>query len=152
MIQVCSGCGTRWNVRDRRREWCPRCHGALLAPQAPPTGAEWSARPTTSAVRPGALPRLPQGYRWVAVRPGAAPTPRRVRRPLGPTPRYGVIPRWGLVDHFDTPEPQTTSRRAGPSLTAVRTTVIATMAVVGGAGPGPFVGCAFFFWERAGVL
>ncbi|MGY4647589.1 hypothetical protein ACVWWN_001385 [Mycobacterium sp. URHB0021] len=82
-------------------------------------------------MRPGALPRLPQGYRWVAVRPGAAPTPRRVRRPLGPTPRYGVIPRWGLVDHFDTPEPQTTSRRAGPSLTAVRTTVIATMAVLG---------------------
>ena len=94
-------------------------------------GAEWSARPTASAVRQGALPRLPEGYRWVAVRPGTAPTPRRVRRPLGPTPRYGVIPRWGLVDHFDTPEPQTTSRRAGPSLTAVRTTLIATMAVLG---------------------
>ncbi|WP_459952830.1 hypothetical protein, partial [Mycobacterium avium] len=25
MIQVCSQCGTRWNVRDRQREWCPRC-------------------------------------------------------------------------------------------------------------------------------
>ncbi|WP_238602279.1 hypothetical protein, partial [Mycobacterium avium] len=27
MIQVCSQCGTRWNVRDRQREWCPRCRG-----------------------------------------------------------------------------------------------------------------------------
>ncbi|HRD14262.1 MAG TPA: hypothetical protein PLI79_20625, partial [Mycobacterium sp.] len=32
MIQVCSQCGTRWNVRDRQRAWCPRCHGALMAP------------------------------------------------------------------------------------------------------------------------
>ncbi|MGB9304116.1 MAG: hypothetical protein WCB92_10690, partial [Mycobacterium sp.] len=32
MIQVCSQCGTRWNVRDRQRQWCPRCRGALMAP------------------------------------------------------------------------------------------------------------------------
>ena len=34
MIQVCSRCGTRWNVRDRQRVWCPRCNGTLLAPSA----------------------------------------------------------------------------------------------------------------------
>ena len=33
MIQVCSQCGTRWNVRDRQRVWCPRCRGTLLAPK-----------------------------------------------------------------------------------------------------------------------
>ncbi|MGA9679052.1 MAG: hypothetical protein WBR28_28605, partial [Mycobacterium sp.] len=44
MIQVCSQCGTRWNVRDRRREWCPRCRGALMAPLAdapPPPDPRW---------------------------------------------------------------------------------------------------------------
>jgi uncharacterized protein DUF4328 len=35
------------------------------------------------------------------VRPGAPPPPRRRRRPLGPTPRYTAIPRWGLVDRVD---------------------------------------------------
>lgn len=34
MIQVCSQCGTRWNVRDRQREWCPRCRGRLAAPSS----------------------------------------------------------------------------------------------------------------------
>ena len=108
MIQVCSQCGTRWNVRDRQRVWCPRCNGTLLAPSGSAPHSEWSARPTASALRPsmaqprwGRPPRLPPGYRWIAVRPGAAPPPRRGRRPLGPTPRYAVIPRWGLVDHFD---------------------------------------------------
>ena len=42
-------------------------------------------------------PRLPPGYRWIAVRPGAPPPPRRGRRSLGPTPRYAVIPRWDYV-------------------------------------------------------
>ena len=36
VIQVCSQCGTRWNVRDRQRTWCPRCHGTLLAPADAP--------------------------------------------------------------------------------------------------------------------
>jgi len=114
MIQACSACGTRWNVRDRRRVWCPRCHGTLLAPSAPAPGVEWSARPTAPPLGPGGLgsppagvgataARLPTGYRWIAVRPGAAPPPRRRRRPLGPTPRYPVIPRWGLIDHFEAP-------------------------------------------------
>ena len=84
MIQVCSQCGTRWNVRDKQRVWCPRCNGTLLAPTtttpaATPTraGTGWSAGPRTA-------PRLPPGYRWIAVRPGPPPPPRRRRRPLGP--------------------------------------------------------------------
>jgi Domain of unknown function (DUF4328) len=96
MIQVCSQCGTRWNVRDRQRVWCPRCRGTLLAPSAetPDADPRWSAGPQTP-------PRLPPGYRWIAVRPGPPPPPRRRRRPLGPTPRYPVIPRWGLQDRIE---------------------------------------------------
>lgn len=74
-------------------------------------------------------PRLPQGYRWIAVRPGAAPAPRRARRPLGPTPRYAFIPRWGLVDQFNRSDQQQSQTRSGPSTRAVRATLIATMAV-----------------------
>jgi hypothetical protein len=74
---------------------------------------------------------LPQGYRWIAVRPGAAPPPRRGRRPLGPTPRYAFIPRWGLVDHFDQADQQQVQQRPGPSPRMVRTTLVATMAVLG---------------------
>ena len=142
MIQVCSQCGTRWNVRERRRVWCPRCHGTLLAPSGPAPGAEWSARPTAPPLGSGGFgsspagggrtpPRLPAGYRWIAVRPGAAPPPHRRRRPLGPTPRYAAIPRWGLVDHFEAPELQAAGPRSGPSLTMVRTTLIATIVVLG---------------------
>lgn len=35
------------------------------------------------------------------MRPGAPPPHRRRRPPLGPTPRYTAIPRWGLVDLVD---------------------------------------------------
>ena len=35
---------------------------------------------------PRTAPRLPPGYRWIAVRPGPPPPPRRRRRPLGPDP------------------------------------------------------------------
>ena len=141
MIQVCSRCGTRWNVRDRQRVWCPRCNGSLLAPSAtlpPSQHSQWSAPPTAPAIRPGgqggqkAPQRLPAGYRWVAVRPGAAPPPRRRPRNFGPTPRYAVIPRWGLVDRFDTEEhEQQAEPRRGPAIGALRTTLIATIAVLG---------------------
>ena len=134
MIQVCSRCGTRWNVRDRQRVWCPRCNGSLLAPSASPP-SPWSARPTAPPVRPSGQnvpPRLPPGYRWIAVRPGAPPPARRRKRNLGPTPRYAVIPRWGLVERFDTAdlEQQAVPRR-GPSLGALRATLVATIAVLG---------------------
>jgi Domain of unknown function (DUF4328) len=111
MIQVCSQCGTRWNVRDRQRVWCPRCRGTLLAPSAetPSADQRWSAGSRTP-------PRLPPGYRWIAVRPGPPPPPRRRRRPLGPTPRYLVIPRWGLPDRIepDGAGHRSTVRQASP--------------------------------------
>ncbi len=96
MIQQCSGCGTRWNVRDRQRAWCPRCRGALLPPTepGPQRGPQWG--PGTAGQ--STPTRLPSGYRWIAVRPGAPPPARPRRRPLGPTPKYPVMPRWGLVE------------------------------------------------------
>ena len=130
MIQVCSQCGTRWNVRDRRRDWCPRCHGALMAPMAdaPAPARGWQRTP----------PRLPPGFRWIAVRPGAAPAPRHGRRPLGPTPRYAVIPRWGLGDRVDpewrqAPAPAETPTRTGPSAAVVRLTLFLSLLVLSGA-------------------
>jgi hypothetical protein len=114
VIQVCSQCGTRWNVRDRQREWCPRCRGRLLAPssETPDADPRWGPGP-----RPTSAPRLPPGYRWIAVRPGPPPPPRRRRRPLGPTPRYPVIPRWGLQDRVerDGGRPGSTVRQAPPA-------------------------------------
>jgi len=160
MIQVCSACGTRWNVRDRRRVWCPRCHGTLLAPSGAASGAEWSARPTEP---PGGLgsppagggrtpPTLPPGYRWIAVRPGAAPPPHRRRRPLGPTPRYPVIPRWGLVDNLEAPELQAAGPRSGPSLAMVRATLLATMVVLGVAALVHVVRYALLIANRSVLL
>jgi hypothetical protein len=157
MIQVCSRCGTRWNVRDRERVWCPRCHGTLLAPAAPVSShSEWSPRPTASPLRPRAqrvAPRLPAGYRWIAVRPGAAPPVRRRRRPLGPTPRYAVIPRWGLVDRFGPPaEQRQAPPRTGPSVAAVRATLVATMVVLGVAALVHVVRYALLIVNRSTLL
>ncbi|HUB53642.1 MAG TPA: DUF4328 domain-containing protein [Mycobacterium sp.] len=129
MIQVCSQCGTRWNVRDRQREWCPRCRGRLLAPPSDNPGVDprWGAGP-----RPTSPPRLPPGYRWIAVRPGPPPPPRRRRRPLGPTPRYPVIPRWGLQDRVerDGGRPGSTVRQA-PSASRVHGAFFATTLTLG---------------------
>jgi Domain of unknown function (DUF4328) len=147
MIQVCSACGTRWNVRDRRRVWCPRCNGTLLAP-SPPEAPEW--RPT--AVPGRTPPRLPAGYRWIAVRPGAAPPPRRRRRILGPTPRYAVIPRWGLVDRFDVADQQHALPRMGPSSAMVRAVLMATMAVLGVAALVHLVRYALLIINRSTLL
>lgn len=137
MIQVCSQCGTRWNVRDRRRVWCPRCNGTLLAPSTPAPAAEWSAGAATMGrTSPGSGPSgraLPPGYRWIAVRPGTAPPPRRGPRHLGPTPRYGVIPRWGLIEHFDSADQQAVEPRTGPSTAMLRTTLLLTMVTLGAA-------------------
>ncbi|MCV7060182.1 DUF4328 domain-containing protein [Mycolicibacterium vaccae] len=132
MIQVCSQCGTRWNVRDRQRVWCPRCRGTLLAPSGHASGQGWGPgqSPHPDPKRQGQP--LPSGYRWVAVRPGAPPHPRRGRRELGPTPRYQGIPRWGLVEHFESAvEPA--AQRKGPSPTAVQMTLVVTAATLGAA-------------------
>lgn len=126
MIQMCSQCGTRWNVRDRQRVWCPRCRGTLLAPSGP------TAAPAPGPVPPIGRRPLPAGYRWVALRPGAAPPPRRGRRELGPTPRYHVIPRWGLVEHFDAPA-DAPPPRPGPSPDTVRMVLGLATAVLGAA-------------------
>lgn len=137
MIQVCSRCGTRWNVRDRQRGWCPRCHGMLLAPtpgQAP-AGAPVTGPPvaTTGSTPPAPSPTRqprPAGFRWIAVRPGPPPPPRRRRRPLGPTPRYQTIPRWGLVDRIGPvlPDAERASDRSA-SASAVRVTIQVACAV-----------------------
>ncbi|MGO9510758.1 MAG: DUF4328 domain-containing protein [Mycobacterium sp.] len=137
MIQVCSQCGTRWNVRDRQRQWCPRCRGALMAPlpDMPPMDPRWSTqvRPPTPPppVARRTPPRLPSGFRWIAVRPGAAPPVRRPRRSLGPTPRYAVIPRWGLADRVDqvAQAPETPVRTAPPPA-PVRTTLFVSVLVL----------------------
>ncbi|MFE7723364.1 DUF4328 domain-containing protein [Nocardia rhizosphaerihabitans] len=63
--------------------WCPRCRGVLLSPGKVDA------------------PASQRNYRWVARRPD-----HRIRKagtsatsaPLGPTPRYTEIPRWGLLD------------------------------------------------------
>lgn len=150
MIQVCSACGTRWNVRDRRRAWCPRCQGALLAPSQA-AGSEWSARPGRPAAQHN-RPRLPPGYRWIAVRPGTAPPPHRRRRELGPTPRYPFIPRWGLVDHVEAPEQRQADVRGGPSAATVSATLIAAIAVFGAAALIHLVRYAFLIVNRSVLL
>lgn len=101
-----------------------------MPPTGPQQGPQWSAQ---QAAVPGRTPqRLPAGYRWIAVRPGAAPPPRRGRRALGPTPRYSVIPRWGLTDHFDAAvEQQQAPPRSGPSGAMVRATLMTTIVVLG---------------------
>lgn len=42
-----------------------------------------------------------------------------------------VIPRWGLAEYFASAEQQQAPRRLGPSIAAVRATLIATMVVLG---------------------
>ena len=42
-----------------------------------------------------------------------------------------MIPRWGLVERFDTELEQQAEPRRGPSITALRTTLVATIAVLG---------------------
>ena len=136
MIQVCSQCGTRWNVRDRQRAWCPRCNGALLAPTGAPDprlnpGAA-TQPPTRPAAPQGGTPRLPSGFRWIAVRPGPPPPPRRRRRHLGPTPRYAYIPRWGLADHVaPLPVDGEPAAKRGPDLVTVRAALLSALAIFG---------------------
>lgn len=65
------------------------------------------------------------------MRPGAAPPTRRGRRPLGPTPRYSVIPRWGLADRVEqAPATAEASAQPGPSAEIVRTTAFVSVLVL----------------------
>jgi hypothetical protein len=66
------------------------------------------------------------------VRPGPPPPPRRRRRPLGPTPRYLSIPRWGLVDQI---APQTalddSETKRGSSPVTVRAALLSAATIFG---------------------
>lgn len=94
---------------------------AAPAPARPPGAPGWQRTP----------PRLPPGYRWIAVRPGAAPPVRRGRRFLGPTPRYAVMPRWGLADRVGQAlAPAEIPEHPGPSAAAVRTTMFVSVLVL----------------------
>jgi len=65
------------------------------------------------------------------VRPGAAPPARRRRRHLGPTPRYTVIPRWGLMDRAEqAPETTQAPTTSGPSAATVRATLFVSVLVL----------------------
>jgi hypothetical protein len=72
--------------------------------------------------------RPPSGFRWIAVRPGPPPPPRPRRRPLGPTPRYHSVPRWGLVDPITL---QAAADERGPGKTA--SAGVARAALIGAA-------------------
>jgi hypothetical protein len=101
-------------------------------PAGPETDPWWSGRAATQAVGGQHAPRLPPGYRWIAVRPGAPPPARPPRWPLGPTPRYLVMPRWGLVDRVDAAAGTHTSPTArAPAAASVRITLAATVVVLG---------------------
>lgn len=131
VIQVCSQCGTRWNVRNRQRAWCPRCNGTLLAPPAhqvplAPPAPQAPGRPE-SAQAPAVQARA--GFRWIAVRPGPPPPPRRHRRPLGPTPRYQSVPRWGLIDRIAPPAAEQVSARKRASSSAAQHALLIAGAV-----------------------
>jgi Domain of unknown function (DUF4328) len=90
-------------------------------PARPPAAPAWQRTP----------PRLPPGFRWIAVRPGAAPPLRHGRRSLGPTPRYAVIPRWGLADRVEeAPAVAEKPTQAGPSAAIVRTTLFLSVLVL----------------------
>lgn len=128
-------------MRDRQRAWCPRCHGALMAPDPrwnapapaqPPIPVQPPGRPPAQPPGPPRqAPRLPSGFRWIAVRPGPPPPPRHRRRPLGPTPRYTAIPRWGLVDPFIPAVTGEAGVRTGPSPATVRAALLAAVSVFG---------------------
>lgn len=101
VVQPCPRCGARWQVRDVPAYWCPKCDGvlgapvAIAAPAPPPQG-----RPQTL------LPPHRRNYRWIARPPAAVPRytdGAAPLRPLGPTPGYAVIPRWGLPELPATP-------------------------------------------------
>ncbi|AKS31263.1 DUF4328 domain-containing protein [Mycolicibacterium goodii] len=152
MIQVCSQCGTRWNVRDRQRSWCPRCGGGLLAPAVPESPWAGQAQPAQPGRPPRPTPRLAPGYRWIAVRPGAPPPPRPRRRPLGPTPRYHTIPRWGLHQEFGTAEEQQQAQRSGPAAHTVRLMMVLAMIALAGAAVAHIVRYVLLLINRTVLL
>ncbi|WP_042573533.1 DUF4328 domain-containing protein [Rhodococcus sp. MEB064] len=78
-FQICARCATRIDVGPRPQQWCPVCRGVLLSPV--PVGQ------VPTGVR--------RNFRWVASSPVRARRSRVVRAP-SPTPRYDMMPTWGL--------------------------------------------------------
>ena len=163
MIQVCSACGTRWNVRDRRRVWCPRCHGTLLAPSAPAPGAEWSARPTAPPLGPAGSARRLQAWEHagpvadrISLDRGAtgcgpaAASSQAAPRPHPPLRRHPAV---GSGRPFRGARAAGGRRaRSGPSLAGVRATLIATMVVLGVAALVHVVRYALLIVNRSVLL
>ena len=100
MIQVCSGCGTRWNVRDKQRMWCPRCQAALLAPSPEQAGSDprWGGSPAARQLR-GRTRSCRAATDGSPCAPGPGRRSGAGRRVLSPTPRYPANPGWGLNDY-----------------------------------------------------
>lgn len=131
-----------------------------MAPLAdsPPGDPRWSPQAGPQLPVGPAAPRtplrLPPGFRWIAVRPGAAPPIRRMRRPLGPTPRYTAIPRWGLVDRVS-PEAITAPDapvKPGPRPEFVRVAMFATQLVLAGAAVMYVVRYGLLIYNRNSLL
>src|ERR1700712_3843499 len=105
----------------------PRPSARLVSPL--PGFAARTIGGARTAVGDPALRRLAAGCRGTGATPscrlpldrgasgGPPPPPRRPRRPLGPPPRYAVIPRWGLQDRF---EPAPPTQQAEPPKTSTR--------------------------------
>ena len=64
------------------------------------------------------------------MRPGAAPPARHARRPLGPTPRYTVIPRWSLADRVEQAPAAAAPAAPGPTGQVIRTTSFVSVLVL----------------------
>ncbi len=88
------------------------------------------------------------------MRPGAPPPPRRRRAPLGPTPRYTVIPRWGLYEQFDTgaEDSQADAQRNAPSAASVRRTLVIAMIGLGVAAALHVIRYALLLINRTTLL
>ncbi len=67
------------------------------------------------------------------MRPGPPPPPRRRRRPLGPTPRYASIPRWGLLDRVAQDSGPGRVRREAPTPERIRTAFFVAAVALGAA-------------------
>ena len=109
--------------------WCPRCQGRLLAPSGPAAPVATTRPPAHPQSPQRNASRLPTGFRWIAVRPGPPPPPRRRRRPLGPTPRYRAVPRWGLIDSIAPTAPAEPRSAGRVSEAAVQATLLASAAI-----------------------
>ena len=157
---MCSQCGTRWNVRDRRRVWCPRCNGTLLAPSGPAPGRRVE-RPSDRAgaapdgwATPRVAPRRGCRRDIAGSRCGPAP-PRRRAAAGGPSARLRATRSsrggvWWTTSRL--PEQQAAAPRSGPSLAMVRATLLATMVVLGVAALVHVVRYALLIVNRIGVV